>query len=58
MKVFVQKVGDEIVAAFSCAQDPEHWPNVVEIDDADPKYLDFLANNSPHPDTATAEDQE
>jgi hypothetical protein len=34
---YVQLIGDAVTAIFSCDQDPGVWPNVVSIEDDDPR---------------------
>lgn len=55
MTTFVQFESDQkesITGVFSCAQDPEHWPNVSEIAEDDPRYLAFIGSDSPTPEPA------
>jgi len=33
-----------IVSVFACAQDPDHYANVEEVDEADPRYLAFVGH--------------
>lgn len=43
----------EIVAIFSCAQDPEQFPNQGSVPENDQRYIDFMAlHPSPWPLTS------
>jgi hypothetical protein len=42
MSKFVQIRGDEVVAISPCAQNPEHWPDIVEVEDDAPRFVAFL----------------
>jgi hypothetical protein len=45
MTVFVQfesEAKEKVIGVFSCAQDPEFWPNVEGVDDDDERLLTFL----------------
>jgi hypothetical protein len=35
-----------IVAAFGCSQDPEVFPNQGEVDNDDPRYLEFTGQSA------------
>lgn len=39
---FVQIVDDKVIAEFSCLQDPEHQPGVIEVNDDDLRYIAFI----------------
>lgn len=44
MNVYVQftdNTDTEILAVFSCPQDPDVYPNQATIDDSDPRYIAF-----------------
>jgi hypothetical protein len=45
--MFVQLDGDRVLTAFPCAQDGKEWPGMVEIEDDDPRYLEFIAPREP-----------
>lgn len=40
---YVQVIDDEVIAIFSCLQDPDIWPGIAEVTDDDPRYLAFIA---------------
>lgn len=42
MSQFVQVEDGKVVALFSCLQDPEVWPGVIEVEDDDPRYIAFM----------------
>jgi hypothetical protein len=42
MSKFVQIRGDQVVTISPCAQDPVHWPDIVEVEDDDPRYVAFF----------------
>jgi hypothetical protein len=42
MSKFVQIRDDQVVTLCPCAQDPEYWPDVIEVDDDDPRFVAFL----------------
>jgi len=42
MSQFVQIIDGKVTALFSCLQDPEVWPGVVEVEDDDPRYAAFM----------------
>lgn len=44
MSKFVKIEGNKVVGIVSCAQDPTHWPDILEVEDNDPRYLEFEAN--------------
>ncbi|MFW5401052.1 hypothetical protein [Yersinia sp. 1252 StPb PI] len=31
-----------VVAEFSCPQDKKEWPNIVAVEDDDPRYIEFI----------------
>ncbi|OWS76287.1 hypothetical protein CBW22_07440 [Pantoea sp. VS1] len=44
MDIYVQFSDEKqtlIVSIFSCAQDPEIWPNQGIVDESDPRYKDY-----------------
>ncbi|WP_371355603.1 hypothetical protein ACA087_00840 [Pseudomonas chlororaphis] len=46
MKIYAQFSSEdqlEIVTVFAGPQDPEFFPNISEIEDDDPRYLEFLS---------------
>lgn len=42
MSKFVQIRGDQVVTISPCRQDPAYWPDIVEVEDDDPRYVVFL----------------
>lgn len=42
MSIFVQVTDGKITASFSCNQNPIAWPGVIEIEEDDQRYIDFL----------------
>ncbi len=34
-----------IITVFCSPQDPEYWENLGEVDDDDPRYIDFKERN-------------
>ncbi len=47
MSQFVQIIDNKVTALFSCFQDPDVWPGVIEVEDDDPRYVAFI---NPPPD--------
>jgi hypothetical protein len=43
MTVHAQIVDDVVVGVFSGPQDPEYWPDVEEIEEDDPRLVEFIA---------------
>lgn len=41
--VFKNESETEIATAFSAEQDPVAWPDIVEIDSDDPRFVAFLS---------------
>ncbi|MGE8189532.1 hypothetical protein [Pseudomonas sp. NPDC086278] len=42
MSKFVQIRRDQVVTISPCAQDPAYWPDIVEVEDDDPRYVAFF----------------
>lgn len=42
MTQYIQIDGGKAIALFSCMQDPEHVPGVIEVEDDDPRYIAFV----------------
>lgn len=42
MSKFVQIWDDQVVTISPCAQDPAYWPDIVEVEDDDPRYVVFF----------------
>lgn len=67
MTVYVQFADDnesEIIATFGSPQNPDDYQNYAEIDDDDPRQVDYLKRLDPaavvpeaEPETATDESQ-
>lgn len=49
MSVFVQVLDGKVVSAFPCAQDPSYWPGVIEVEETDQLYVDYLSSLIPSP---------
>ncbi|MGF6392178.1 tail fiber assembly protein [Pseudomonas plecoglossicida] len=47
MTIYAQIQGDKIISVFGSPQDPEVWPGIVEMEEGNHLYLDFLASTSP-----------
>jgi hypothetical protein len=55
MSVFIQIVDGVAVSAFPGPQDPKVWPNVVEVEDDDPRHLEFIKPSAFEPITDPVE---
>ncbi|MEX5551715.1 hypothetical protein [Pseudomonas pergaminensis] len=42
--IFAQIVSGKVASVFTCDQDPNDWPGVVELQEDDPLYVSFLAS--------------
>jgi hypothetical protein len=47
MSKFIQIVDSVVVSIFTCAQDAESWPGVIEVGEDDPRYVAFLDSQKP-----------
>ncbi|MBX8572234.1 tail fiber assembly protein [Pseudomonas cichorii] len=44
---YLEIIDGVVVSAFSGPQDSENWPNLVEVEDDDPRYVAFMAPLEP-----------
>lgn len=44
---YIQIVNGKVIAEFSCFQNEEVFPGIIEVEDDDPRYVDWY-NSVPH----------
>lgn len=44
---YLNVVGGEVACVFLCPQSTEFWPEVIEVEDDDPRYLAFVDQSQP-----------
>lgn len=42
MSLFVKLVDGKITTVFLCSQDPDYYPDLLEIQENDPRYLAYI----------------
>lgn len=50
MKKYVQfsdSTNAVIITVFGSPQDPEYWDNLGEVEDDDPRYIEFMSKMTP-----------